>query len=268
VTLRYEKKNDLAYFIIDNGKVNVFTPAVHKEFYHRLKEFESDPDVRAGIFMGADGRSFSAGEDVKNRHRPPRTRQQELEAYLFPHQNEGETPTRPGWDLDAMRHRRYKPIVAAVNGYCLGQGLVYLLLHSDIRICAEDAVFGLPEIAFGAAGMSAVTRLARHIPYTAAAWMALTGEFVDAQEAYRIHLVNRVVPAVDVLAAAEAVALKIARHPPTAVRVEMEALEMGADMSRDDAAHHGQNLYRLHRLSFEEYEQAIARYFAERSKTV
>jgi E-phenylitaconyl-CoA hydratase len=251
MTLRYEKSDGIGRFTIDNGKVNVFTPMMHKALYFALKEFEIDPDVRVGIITGADGRSFSAGADLKKSYRPPRTRQQELEATLFLHQNEGAEPSRPGWDVDVMRLRRYKPIVAAVSKYCLGQGIVYMMLHSDIRIAADDAVFGLPEIAYGFAGLTATTQLARHIPYIEAAYLSLTGDSIDAHEAYRIHLVNRDEPAADLMATAESVAKKIAQHPPTAVRVEMEALQMGMDLSRTDAQQHGHNLSRMHRFGYE-----------------
>jgi len=261
--LQYEKRSGIAHFVIDNGKMNVITPQIHKEFFHRLKEFEIDPDARVGLLYGAGGRSFSAGDDIKNKYRPPRTRHQELEAALFLHQNEGDTPSRPGWEEDVYRHRRYKPIIGAVSGYCIGAGLAYLLLHTDIRVADESAKFGLPELGFGAAGLSATTRLARHLAPSAAAYMALTGEFIDAQEARRIALVNEVVPAPQLLERAEAIARSIARHPPTSVRVEMEALEIGMEMSRYDAAHHGQNLYRLHRMNYEGYGSTEG-FFADR----
>ncbi len=250
MSLRYEKRNGIAYFIFDNGKVNALTPQMHKDFYLRLREFEIDAEARVGILTSHPGKPFSAGDDLKNRNEPQRSRQQELEAYLFLHQAEGETPSRPGWDLDVLQHRRCKPIIAAIHGYCLGKGLIYVLQHTDIRIASEDAKFGLPEIAYGMGGASGTTRLARHIPRVEAAWLALTGEFIDAQEALRIHLVNRVVPVAELMAAAERAAALIARHPAIAVRVEMEALEDGLELNRQDAVRHTQNLYRLQRMGY------------------
>ncbi|MGV6875239.1 enoyl-CoA hydratase/isomerase family protein [Pseudochelatococcus sp. B33] len=251
MTVRYEKKDGIGYFIIDNGKVNVFTPMMHKELYFHLREFELDADVRVGILMGADGRAFSAGADLKNNFRPERTREQELDAYLFLHQNEGEQPSRPGWEEDIMRLRRFKPIIGAVSGYCIGQGVVYLLRLTCIRIAGQSAKFGLPEVAYGYAGMSAGMQLAQHIPYCEAAMLLLTGDYIDAEEARRIHLINRVVPDNKVLETAEEVAAKVAKMPPNAVRVEMEALDMGFNLPWETAVQQGQNLYRLHRLSFE-----------------
>ncbi len=251
MTLRYEKKNGIAYFIIDNGKVNVFNPQMHKDLYHAIRDFELDRSVRAGIMMGADGRSFSAGADLKNGFRPERTREQELDAYLFLHEGEGEEPSRPGWEEDIIRHKRMKPIIGAINGWCLGQGFIYLLALTDIRVAATDAKFGLPELSYGFAGVSATTQLARHLPYAVAAKIVLTGEHLDAEEARRIHLVNTVVPASEVVKEAERLVGLIALSPPNAVRVEMEALQIGFNQPRDESIQHGRNLYRLHLLSAE-----------------
>jgi enoyl-CoA hydratase/carnithine racemase len=251
MTLRYEKRNGIAYFTFDNGKVNALTPQMHKDFYLHLRAFEIDDEVRVGILSSDPGKPFSAGDDLKNRTEPERTRQQELEAYLFLHQHEGDTPSRPGWDLDVLQLQRSKPIIAAIHGYCLGKGLIYVLQHTDIRIASHDARFGLPEIAYGMGGASGTTRLARHIPRVEAAWLALTGAFIDAQEALRIHLINRVVPAAELMQAAEQAAALIARHPAIAVRVEMEALDDGWELSRQDAVRHTQNLYRLQRMGYE-----------------
>ncbi|WP_203075757.1 enoyl-CoA hydratase/isomerase family protein [Falsiroseomonas ponticola] len=249
--LEYSVRDGIAYFVIDNGKVNAITPQIHKDFYHRLKEFEVSREARVGILTGAHDRAFSAGDDIVNVYGPKRSRQELMEANLFPHQDEGETPGRPGWEHDVAMHRRYKPIIGAVNGWCLGHGMIYLLLHTDIRVAGENAQFGIPELNFGAAGISGTTRLARMVPPTAAAWMALTGDFIDAQEACRINLVNKVVPVDQTMATAEAIARRIIRHPPSSVRVEMESLAMGMDLSRFDAIQHSRNLFRYHRSNYE-----------------
>lgn len=250
MAITYEVRDSIAHFTIDNGKMNPFTPTMHKQFYHHLKHFEIDRDARAGIISAPPGRHFSVGDDLKNRPPGKRTAQEELEAYLFLHHNEGDVPSRPGWDIDVLYHRRTKPIVAAIDGYCLGKGLIYVLLHSDIRISSDGARYGLPEIAYGMAGASGSTRLARRLAYVDAAWLALTGEIIDAEEACRMRLVNRVVPQAELSAAAEHAARLIARHPEIALRVEMEALAIGADLGRTEAVQHTQNLYRLQRLGY------------------
>lgn len=248
--LIYEKKGAIAYFTIDNGPMNVFTPKIHKQFFEAFKEFEIDRDVKIGILSGA-GRNFSAGDDIKNNYVPPRTRQQELEAFLFLHQDEGDEPSRPGWERDVAMQRRNKPMIAAIDGYCIGQGMIYTLLHTEIRIATTRAKFGLPELHYGMAGASGSTRLAQHIPYTAAAWMALSGEILPAEEALRVHLINRIVEPDALMSTAEEMAAKITRHPAIAIRVEMEALANGMDLSRFEALRHTQNLYRLQRMGYE-----------------
>jgi len=245
MSLRYEKHGNIAHFIIDSGPNNVLYPEFHKEFYHRLREFEIDPEVKAGLFYGAPGKCFSVGDDLKSMHKPPRTKQEELAAFLFLHQNEGEKPMRPGWEHDVFAHRRYKPIVSAIESYCIGIGFSFVLYHSDIRVASETAKFGLTGIKFGAGGSSGPKRLARHLPFTAAYWMALSGEFMEADEAYRLNLVNKVVPSEKLIETAEDMAKTIARNPAIAIRLEMEGLELGADLSKADAYHFGMNLYRM-----------------------
>ena len=136
MTLQYAKRNQIAHFIIDSGKNNVLVPEFHKEFFHRLKEFELDPTIKVGLFYGAEGRCFSVGDDLKSTHKPQRTRLQELEAYLFLHQGE-EKPQRPGWEHDVLALRRNKPIVSAVEGYCLGAAFLFCLAHSDVRVATH-----------------------------------------------------------------------------------------------------------------------------------
>ncbi len=244
MALHYEIRDQIAHFVIDSDKNNVLTPEFHKEFYLRLKEFEIDSKVKIGLFYGAPGKCFSVGDDLKSMHKPERTRIEELEAYVFLHQNEL-NPMRPGWEHDVLAHRRNKPIIAAIEGYCLGAAFLFVLAQSDIRVASESAQFGLTGVAFGAGGASGYSRLARHLPFTAAAWMALSTEFMDAQEAYRLNLVNRVVSSDKLIETAEAMARKIARHAAVAIRLEMEGLQLGADLNKAEAYQYGMNLYRM-----------------------
>ncbi|MGD9861724.1 MAG: enoyl-CoA hydratase/isomerase family protein [Pseudodonghicola sp.] len=270
MTISYEVRDGVAHIVLDNGKMNVLTPEMHKAFYHRLREFELDSEARVGLLYGAgydQGRSFCAGDDIKNRYRPERTPQQEIEALLFLHQNEGDTPTRPGWEEDVYRLRRYKPIVAAISGYCLGAGFAYVMQHADLRICDTTARLGLPEVGFGAAGLSGVVRLMQQVAPVDAAWIALTAEHIPAERCREMRLVNEVVETGTLMARAEEVAALIARHPPTAIRVEMEALELGQEMDRHDAAHFGQRLYRLHRMNYQGHGSTEG-FFANRHKDI
>ncbi len=248
------KAGHVATFTIANGKVNPITPAMHRELHAALVDFLADPDLRVGILTGAGERAFSAGDDIKAESADSGDAVTDLLGAM------GSGPARPGdaeppgWDpADAvLRLERTKPIIGAVRGWCLGRALFYLLRLTDIRVAAPDARFGLPEIAYGMGGLGGAMQLSRHLPSTTAWEMALTGEPIDADEALRVHLVNRVVPAADLMAEANRLAGLIARHPPLAVRTEMEALRRSEDLDADDAYALGSHLYRLQRLALGE----------------
>jgi enoyl-CoA hydratase/carnithine racemase len=128
----------------------------------------------------------------------------------------------------------YKPIIAAINGYCLAGGLE-IALSCDIRIAAEHAEFGLPEpkraIIPGAGGTQ---RLPRAVPLAFAMELLLTGDRFDAQTALRFGLVSRVVPQAELMATAEAIAKKILENGPLAVRAVKEVAMRGLDMTLED----------------------------------
>lgn len=250
--IHFEKQDHIGIFTIDNGKLNVLTPPMHKALYEHLKEFVADPDIHVGILKGRDGGSFCAGDDIKN-PLPARSRQQELEGYLFLHHNErdGSPPHRPGWDVDIMKLERYKPIIGAVDHYCLGQGMIYLLHLTDMRLATTRAQFGLPEVAYGMGGGGGMTRLGRQIPHVVAMKFLLTGEFMSAQDALKYDLVNELVEPEQLMERALALAAQVAAQPPIAVRVEMESYYQSLDLSRDDNLRYALNLYRLQRLGYE-----------------
>lgn len=252
--IHYEKTGHVARFTIDNGDLGIFTPSMHKQLFELLRAFTLDPDVHVGILCGRRGASFSAGDDIKLKL-PERTRQQELESYLFHHAGETEgEERRPGWEMDVMNIERFKPIVGAIDRYCLGQGLLYLLHLTDIRIATRRASFGFPEVAYGMGGAGGQSRLGRQIPHTAAMYHLLTGEMISAEAALAYHLVNELVEDEHALQArCEAIAAKIAGHPPIAIRVEMEAYYQSLDLSRHDTQRYVTNLYRLQRLGYEGY---------------
>jgi enoyl-CoA hydratase/carnithine racemase len=249
MTLRYEKADGIATITIDNPPVNVFTPALHRVFFGLLEDFLRDREVRVGILTGAGQRAFCAGDDIKS---PRRTRStgEVIERFMFPIREEDE-PEYPGWEAEVKRlsERRYKPIVAAVNGAAMGQGLIYLLQLTDLRLATPNAIFGLPEIAYGMAGASGSTQLGRVIPQAAALWLALTGDPFDAEAALRHGLINEIVAPDALMGRAREVASRIARHPPIAVRTEMEAFYKARDMTREQATSYVGNLYRLQRAA-------------------
>lgn len=246
----YSKSGAIATFTIDNGKVNVFTPQMHRELYDALVDFNCDPDIHVGIITGSADKSFCAGDDIRT-ELPSLTPQEALEAHLSPHVHEPRTGlTRPGWEQDVMRLRRVKPIIGAVDRYCLGQGLIYLLLLTELRIATHRAQFGLPEIAYGMGGAGAMTRLGRIVPQAVAMEMLLLGETISAEKALSVHLINRVVSPDRLMDEARAMADVIAAHPPVAVQVELDAYNRAMDMPREQAMDYAGTLFRFQRVAY------------------
>ena len=247
--IEYRKDGKVAHIVLDNPPVNAFTPALHRDLLALLKDFVADSDVHVGIWSARGERAFCAGDDIKT-PRPERSVPEMVERELGV-RHDGESLEYPGWEGEVLALTRYKPILAAVNGPCLGQGFIYLMLLTDIRIASTRATFGLPEIAYGMGGAGGIMRLSRLIPPTAAMWLLLTGEPYDARQALRHAIVNEVVEPDALMSRASEVAQRIARHPPLAVRTEMEAYYRGQDMTRGDALAFSQRLYRLQRLAMD-----------------
>jgi len=245
--IHYGKEASIATITLDNPPVNVFTPALHRDFHTILSDFLIDREVRVGILTAAGTRAFCAGDDIKT-PRPDRSTGEIVIRHLNP-KDPKDTPEYPGWEGEIRRlsEERFKPIIAAVNGPVMGQGLIYLLQLTDLRIATPNARFGLPEIRYGMAGASGVVRLGRHLAPTAALWLALTGQSFSAEEALRQSLVNEIVAPGRLLERAREIAAIIASHPPIAVRVEMEAYYRAQDMTREQAAAFTGHFYRLQR---------------------
>lgn len=252
--LNYKKDGHIATFTFENGKVNPLTPKMHKELFFALKDFLADDSIRCGIMTGAGDHGFSAGDDIKTTSAKDASPQEQLADHLWPHRNEGEDPETFAWSRDVLQIDRFKPIVAAVNGWCLGQAMIYLTHLTDIRIASKNAKFGFPEVAYGMGGAGGTTRLGRHLPHTVAMWMLLTGEPLSAEDALKYNLVNRVVEHEDLLDSAKEVADRIAKHDPIGVRIEMEAYYRCADLSRTDAMAFTKHLYRMQRLGLGAYD--------------
>jgi enoyl-CoA hydratase/carnithine racemase len=186
-----------------------------------VEPLATDPGVRAVVLTGAGERAFCVGADLKQR------------AGLDDH----------GWFVQREAFRRGfaavrrcpLPTVAAVTGFALGGG-TELALACDLVVAATDATFGLPEVRLGLVPAGGGTQLlVRRVGPSVAKDLVLTGRQVDAAEAQRLGLADRVVPTAEVLAAATALAAEIAANAPTAVRMAKWALELGADLSLEAA---------------------------------
>ena len=188
--------------------------------------------------------AFSAGEDDSARTTDLAEIQRQ---YWYPLLDE--PPSSEAAWATLFARRTVKPVVAAVNGACLGAGLVLMALHSDLRVAGRGAQFGLPGQAGPPRGGEAmIARLGAQIPRAAALWLLETGEPVDAARAHEIFLINEVVADGDVLARATAIAQQIAALPPVAVRAEKLALIHAETAPYEDAVVLGEALSVLARL--------------------
>lgn len=175
-----------------------------------------DPQILAIVLRGAGGRAFSAGADIKEFEK--------AESLT----DARRTRRPPGWN-DVIAESR-KPTIAAIEGFCLGGGLE-TALSCDLRIAAEDAVFGLPEVRLGIlAGAGGTQRLPRVVGLGHAMRLLLTGDRIDAAEAFRIGLITQVVPKAELESAALGWAERICDNGPLAVEYAKEAARRGLDM--------------------------------------
>jgi E-phenylitaconyl-CoA hydratase len=172
----------------------------------RLEEFDNDPALRVAIITGSGNKSFCAGADLKKMHGGSH-------AGGVGELWNSELQQRLGQRLQVS-----KPLIAAINGFCLAGGLE-LALGCDIRICSTTASFGAPEARWSILHGFGAMRLPRTVPMSVAMEMLLTGERIDARRAHEVGLVSRVVEPAALLPAAEQMAEKISQNGPIAVRI-------------------------------------------------
>jgi len=218
--IEYTKEDKVAIFTLNRPEVfNAQSVQLLRELEEAMKDFRDDPDLWVGIVTGAGEKAFCAGADIKETL--PFLKETRGRLWAFP-----ETLMR-GMDL-------WKPLIAAINGLALGGGLE-IVLACDIRIASEKARLGLPEVRLGLIpGGGGTQRLPRMIPWCKAAELIFTGQPIDAQAAYRIGLVNEVVPPEEVMPRAREWAAKICEAGPLAVRSAKEAMVRGSNMTLDD----------------------------------
>jgi len=177
-----------------------------------------DPAIRVAIITGAGERSFSAGADIKSFLTAPA-------AFSEMWQTQRDLLLNRGLEV-------WKPVIAAVNGYCLAGGMT-LMLATDIRIAAEHATFNLAEVKRGIIpGNGGTQRILDQVPYAIGMEMLLTGDAIDAQAAARFGLVNKVVPLGELMRTALAYARRIAANAPLAVQAAKELAVRSREMDR------------------------------------
>jgi len=210
-TLIYEKKENIGLLTINRpDKLNAISNELTSELSQLLGEIENDEELRVLIITGAGDKAFVAGADIKELV--------DRDAKI------GRRVSRERQEIFSRIENLQIPVIAAINGYALGGGLE-IALACSIRVCSEKAQFGAPEVKLGIIpGDGGTQRLPRLVGLGRAMEMILTGDFIDAQEAYRIGLVNKVFPHEELMGGAMELAQRIASRPPLAVRYAKEAV--------------------------------------------
>lgn len=221
-TLLYDLRDGIAVITVNRpDKLNALNDTVIGELGVAIDAARDDAAVRAVILTGAGPKAFVAGADIS-----------ELSSQgPF----EGKERSLRGQAIFRRFEALRKPVVAAVNGFCLGGGCE-LAMACHLRIASETAKFGQPEVKLGIGpGYGGTVRLPRLIGRGRAIQLLLTGEMIDAPEAWRIGLVNRVVPADRLLAECESFLRTVLAQGPLAVRCVLEAVDAGFEMTSQDA---------------------------------
>jgi enoyl-CoA hydratase len=214
----YDKKGPIGYVTLNRPKVmNALNKATINELQGVFEDARNDSAVRGVILTGAGEKAFAAGADIAEIANNTAV--------------EAEEATRRGQALTDLIENLGKPVIAAVNGFALGGGCE-LAMACTIRIAAESAKFGQPEVRLGVMpGYGGTQRMPRLIGRGRALKLILSGEVIDASEAYRIGLVDELEPDTTVIERAETVLKKIMANAPLSVRYALEAVNKGLETS-------------------------------------
>ena len=218
----YEKKGAIASVTVNRPKVlNALNTPTWKDLRTAFEDARDDAVVRGVILTGAGDKAFIAGADISEL----------AQVTAF----EAEQYSRFVQEVLDLIENLGKPVVAAVNGFALGGGCE-AAMACTIRIAVDTAKFGQPEVKLGLVpGGGGTQRLPRLIGKGRALQLILSGEMISAEEAYRIGLVNEVVPAAGLITRAEAILKKIASNAPIAVKLALEAANKGLETSQGEA---------------------------------
>ncbi len=217
----YEKMNGIAYVTLNRPRVlNALNTPTWADLRAAFEDARDDDAVRGVILTGAGGKAFIAGADVSEL----------ANATAF----QAEQSSRFGQEVLDLIENLGKPVVAAINGFALGGGCE-TAMACTIRIAVENAKFGQPEVKLGLVpGGGGTQRLPRLIGKGRALQLILSGEMITAQEAYRIGLVNEVVPTADLINRAETILKQIASNAPIAIKFALEAANKGMETSQSE----------------------------------
>jgi enoyl-CoA hydratase len=230
--LLVETREGIAFVTVNRpDKLNALDAVTMAELQAAFDAARADSDVQGVILTGAGGKAFVAGADIEEL-----SRQTPADGH--------ETSRRGQRVLDGIE-RLGKPVIAAVNGFALGGGCE-LAMACHVRVASETARFGTPEVKLGLiCGYAGTQRLARLVGKGRALELLLTGEMVDAAEACRIGLVNRVVAPGELMSEAEALLRTMLANGPLSLRFTLEAVQTGLEMPFDAGQRHEAALFGL-----------------------
>jgi enoyl-CoA hydratase/carnithine racemase len=215
----YEKKGPIAYVTLNRPKVlNALNQRTWQDLRAAFEDARDDADVRGVILTGAGDKAFIAGADISELAQVTAVQAERSSTY--------------GQEVLNLVENLGKPVIAAVNGFALGGGCE-TAMACTIRIAIENAKFGQPEVKLGVIpGGGGTQRLPRLVGKGRALQLILSGEMIGAQEAYRIGLVNEVVPAAELITRAEGILKQIFSNAPLAVKYSLEAVNKGLETSQ------------------------------------
>jgi enoyl-CoA hydratase/carnithine racemase len=217
----YEKKDGIAYVTVNRPRVlNALNTPTWNDLRTAFEDAQKDVAVRGVILTGAGNKAFIAGADIGELAQATAV--------------DAEESSRFGQEVLDLVENLGKPVIAAVNGFALGGGCE-TAMACTIRIAVDSAKFGQPEVGLGLLpGGGGTQRLPRLVGKGRALQLILSGETISAQEAYRVGLVNEVVPAADLITRAEAILRKIASNAPVAVKFALDATNKGMETSQSE----------------------------------
>jgi len=248
--LKLEKEPPLAYITINRPEVmNALSNALTEELGQAFDEVEKDEEIRVLIITGAGEKAFMAGADIKE--------VQERDFVL------GRKQTRRRQEVFNKLAEMPIPVIAAINGFALGAGLE-MAIACTLRIASTNAKMGSPEVNLGIIpGDGATQRLPRLIGYGRAMEMVLTGSMIDAEEAYRIGLVNKVVPLENLMEEVKKLANLLASKPPLALQYAKEAVNRSLEVGLYEGMAHESYLHALACAS-EDKKEGVAAFLEKR----
>jgi enoyl-CoA hydratase/carnithine racemase len=217
----YERKGAIAYVTLNRPKVmNALSHATWEDLEAAFSDARDDDAVRGVILTGAGDKAFIAGADISELAHVTAIQAEQSSVY--------------GQRVLTLIENLGKPVIAAVNGFALGGGCE-TAMACTIRVASENAKFGQPEVKLGLIpGGGGTQRMPRLVGKGRALQLILTGDIISAQEAYRIGLVNEVVPAADLILRAEAILKQILSNAPLAVKYSLEAVNKGLETSQTE----------------------------------